>query len=103
MPSTFKIMKCFLITFSIAASISLVSLRSEGKETPVKLESLPAPLQKTIVGAVGKGKIQTIVSEVEDKQIHYEVVVMSGKKKLEHNFPPMESCWRPKRPSPSLT
>ena len=86
MPSTSKIMKRFLTNFSNAASISLVSLHSEGKETPVKLESLPAPLQKAIVGSVGKGKIQTIVSDVEDKQIHYEVVVMSGKKKLEHKF-----------------
>lgn len=79
-------MKHFLTTVSIGASISLVSLHSDGKETPVKLESLPAPLQKAIIGAVGEGEIQTIVSEVEDKQIHYEVAVMSGKKKLEHKF-----------------
>lgn len=83
---TLEIMKHIITTVGIAASVAFISLRSEGKETPVKLDSLPAALQKAITAAVGEGTIQSIASEVEGKQTNYEVAVINGKKKLEHKF-----------------
>lgn len=71
---------------AFAAAVAFVSTAAYGKETKITFESLPAPVHAAATAAAGKGKIESVTSDMEDKVMTYEVAVSEGSHKYEHKF-----------------
>lgn len=71
---------------ALASAVAFVTADAYGKETKMTVESLPASVRTAATSAAGKGKIQSVTSEMEGKHMTYEVAVTDGGHKYEHKF-----------------